>query len=403
MMSGKKMSTLLSGRKNIALLGAFCLFLSAVEYMIPKPLPFMRIGLANLPLMLALDLLPFPSFMVLVSIKVFGQALITGTLFSYIFLFSLTGTFLSALLMFFLRRIFGKKHITFAGIGTAGAVISGISQLALAWFFIFRGNVRYIMPPFLAASLVTGIILGMFCETFSHRSKWFMREKEREERKEKKEEEREGEVLNNREKIIGKGGRFYWEMFSANGLFITGVLIMPALLFNPGTELRVIQFIFLWLLVLLSGKKVNHILTIIVITGIVAFNLIIPYGYILFSIGPFKITTGALKAGIHRAVTLQGLIMLSKLTIREDLRIPGVFGELTGESLRIFSAMMARKNRITGKDIFAGIDRFITEISGEDIPTPASRQRTTSVKKKSRAGYIILAAVVFLTWLPWFF
>ncbi len=161
------------GRKNLALLGALCLFLSAIEYMIPKPLPFMRIGLANMPLMLALDIFPFTAFLLLVCVKIIGQALITGTLFSYVFLFSLVGTFLSAALMFALRRLLGKKHITFVGIGTAGAVISNLSQLALAHFFIFKGNVRYIAPPFLLTGLITGIALGVFCEAFTRVSKWY--------------------------------------------------------------------------------------------------------------------------------------------------------------------------------------------------------------------------------------
>ena len=160
-------------KKNLALLGAFCLFLSAVEYMIPKPLPFMRIGLANLPLMLALDIFSLPAFLILVCIKVIGQALITGTLFSYVFLFSFTGTFLSALLMYFLRRVMGRERITFIGIGAAGAVVSNLSQLALAYVFIFKENVHYIAPPFLAAGLVTGIVLGVFCEVFTRRSKWY--------------------------------------------------------------------------------------------------------------------------------------------------------------------------------------------------------------------------------------
>jgi heptaprenyl diphosphate synthase len=175
-MGAKMTLTEFPGRKNLALLGALCLFLSAVEYMIPKPLPFLRIGLANMPLMLALDIFPFSAFLLLVCIKVIGQALITGTLFSYIFLFSLVGTFLSAAIMFALRRLFGKKHITFVGIGTAGAVISNISQLALAYFFIFKGNVRYIAPPFLLTGLITGIALGVFCEAFIRVSKWYQAE-----------------------------------------------------------------------------------------------------------------------------------------------------------------------------------------------------------------------------------
>ena len=160
-------------RKNIALLGAFCLFLSTIEYMIPKPLPFIRIGLANLPLMLALDIFPFPTFLVLVGIKVLGQALISGTLFSYIFLFSLAGTSLAAVSMYALRRLAGSSRISFIGVGTLGATISNISQLSMAWLFIFRDNVAYIAPPLLGAGIITGIALGLFCELFTRRSQWY--------------------------------------------------------------------------------------------------------------------------------------------------------------------------------------------------------------------------------------
>jgi len=171
-----KTSTVFHGRKTIALLGACCLFLSAVEYLIPKPLPFMRLGLANLPLMIALDIFPFGGYMVLVSIKILGQAIITGTLFSYVFLFSVTGTLFSALVMFFMRRIFsfpGREKISFIGIGTAGAMVSNIAQLSLARLFLFQENVRYIAPPFLAAGLFTGIALGAFCEVFTRKSLWY--------------------------------------------------------------------------------------------------------------------------------------------------------------------------------------------------------------------------------------
>jgi len=164
-------------RRNLALLGALCLFLSTIEYMIPKPLPFMRLGIANLPIMLAIDIFPFPIFMILATIKVFGQAIITGTLFSYIFLFSLAGTFMSAFSMYALRRFLGTKHISFIGVGTLGAMVSNISQLALARLFIFGESVRFFAPPFLAAGLVTGIALGFFCEIFTTRSKWYAERK----------------------------------------------------------------------------------------------------------------------------------------------------------------------------------------------------------------------------------
>lgn len=87
-----------------ALLGAFCFILSAIEYMLPKPLPFMRLGIANLPILLAVDLLPFPWFLTLAVVKVIGMSVISGTLFSFVALFSLLGTFSAALVMWAARK-----------------------------------------------------------------------------------------------------------------------------------------------------------------------------------------------------------------------------------------------------------------------------------------------------------
>jgi heptaprenyl diphosphate synthase len=141
--------------------------------MIPKPLPFMRIGMANLPLMLALDIFPFGTFLLLVMIKILGQALITGTLFSYVFLFSLAGTLLSSVSMYGARRLLGPRRISFMGIGCLGAMLSNAAQLLLAWVFVIGRGIRYIAPPFLASGFVTGIALGLFCEYFAGRSRWY--------------------------------------------------------------------------------------------------------------------------------------------------------------------------------------------------------------------------------------
>jgi len=166
---GKRTET----RDAVALLGAFCLFLSTIEYLIPKPLPFMRMGIANLPLMLALDLFPAGPFFLLAAIKTVGQGLVTGSLFSYVFLFSLAGTFSSALLMFALRRGLGPGRIGFVGVGTIGALGSNVVQVLLARIFIFGESAKYVAPPFLAAGVVTGIALGVFCEAFTLRSVWY--------------------------------------------------------------------------------------------------------------------------------------------------------------------------------------------------------------------------------------
>jgi heptaprenyl diphosphate synthase len=210
--------------------------------------------------------------------------------------------------------------------------------------------------------------------------------------------ERRGELMRLFEQFRLRRRQVYEKLFSARALCITVLLIMPAMLFNPHTLFRIVQFFFFWFLAWLSGKKNNPLITLLIMACIIAFNLLVPYGQILFSIGIFKISSGALIMGIERAVTLEGLIMLSRAGIRQDLRIPGSFGELIGESFRIFALILDRKHRISRKNIIADIDRLMIELSGD----PATAQTGPEpVSRTKLPGFIILSAAVILSWLPW--
>lgn len=155
----------------IALLGAFCLFLSTVEFMIPKPLPFMRLGLANLPILVGLSLLSLPELLILVGLKVIGQGLVNGTLFSYIFLFSACGSLASGAVMVTAHRL-GGRIFSLVGISILGALASNSIQLTLSRFIVFGENIRLIAPPFLAIGTVSAILLGGFAEKFVSGSRW---------------------------------------------------------------------------------------------------------------------------------------------------------------------------------------------------------------------------------------
>jgi heptaprenyl diphosphate synthase len=187
----------------------------------------------------------------------------------------------------------------------------------------------------------------------------------------------------------------YESIFGARALFIAGLLLMPSLLFNPDTGYRCLQFFFFWFLTWLSGKKSNPVFTLSILASIIIFNLIIPYGRILFSVGQLKITSGALKAGIHRAVTFEGLVMLSKVSVRQDLKIPGAFGELLAESLKIFTSMMNKKYHVKGKNIFVEIDNLLLELSCEDIPELATYEQKTK-----HIGFVIIVIILLISWLP---
>ena len=91
---------------KIAFFSALCFFLSALEYAVPKPLPFFKIGFANLPILISLSVLKKKETMLLVFLKIFLQAVISGTLFSYVFVFSFAGSVASGLFMMLAYFIF---------------------------------------------------------------------------------------------------------------------------------------------------------------------------------------------------------------------------------------------------------------------------------------------------------
>jgi heptaprenyl diphosphate synthase len=175
---------------------------------------------------------------------------------------------------------------------------------------------------------------------------------------------------------------------------------MPALFFNPSPFYRIFQFLFFWFLAWFSGKKPNLPVTFLVILSIVAFNLLVPYGRVLASFGAFRITLGALRSGLQRAFTLEALIMLSRFAIRRDLRFPGAFGELIGESFRIFALIMDRKGVINRQDVAGSIDALMIELS--EVPAERAKPGTggDTHGNSPMPGIIILALIIILSWLP---
>lgn len=168
----KKTILSMPSRTNLtALFAAFCLFLSTMEYLIPKPFPFLRIGLANLPILISLKILPPLWFAFLLGLKVITQGLVHGTIFSYVFLFSVLSTFSSGFVMFILYKLY-PKYISFTGISLLGALTSNIVQLFAAGVLLFGSSIWIIAPPLLIIGSISGFSLGLFAEIFSKKSRW---------------------------------------------------------------------------------------------------------------------------------------------------------------------------------------------------------------------------------------
>jgi len=156
---------------TIALFAAFCIFFSTVEYLIPKPFPFFRLGLANLPIIISLVIFKPKDILLLIVLKIFGQGLITGILFSYIFLFSAAGSITSGIVMI-ASILLIKTKISLVGVSIAGALASNLVQLLFAKIFIFGESVKYIAAPLLIMGFISALILGLIADKFLNRSKW---------------------------------------------------------------------------------------------------------------------------------------------------------------------------------------------------------------------------------------
>lgn len=91
--------------QRLTLLLSLSFVLGFVESLVPKPLPFMRLGLSNIPMVSALSLLPLPAYFALAAGKAVLTAYMGGTLFSPLFALSFFGSTAAACVMRLLASV----------------------------------------------------------------------------------------------------------------------------------------------------------------------------------------------------------------------------------------------------------------------------------------------------------
>lgn len=142
----------------MGLLTALALILSYVENLISfQPgIPGVKIGLANLAVLICLYLFGWREAMILTVVK----ALVSGLLFGNLFMisYSLAGALFSALTMIFLKKS-GLFHIPV--VSAAGGVMHNMGQLLVALFVVETYSVAFYMPVLIFSGMITGIVIGM--------------------------------------------------------------------------------------------------------------------------------------------------------------------------------------------------------------------------------------------------
>lgn len=148
-------------KNKVAVFGVFtslALILSYVELLIPINfgIPGMKLGLANL-LVVILLYKGCPRDAILLSvIRILLSGLIFGNMFSIFY--SLGGGLLSLAVMVFLKK---TGQFTVAGISIGGGASHNVGQLLVAMFVVQTYQVGYYLPVLLIAGVITGAVIGI--------------------------------------------------------------------------------------------------------------------------------------------------------------------------------------------------------------------------------------------------
>ena len=135
--------------------------LFAVESFIPVPLPFLRLGLANMMTILALNWWGLKEALVVLIIRVVLGSLLAGKLLNPAFVLALSGGLVA---VFAMRAAFvlEGKFLSFIGISLVGALFKNITQLLIASFLFVKSVLLLnLLPFFLLSTLVSGILVGI--------------------------------------------------------------------------------------------------------------------------------------------------------------------------------------------------------------------------------------------------
>lgn len=142
---------------HMAIFAALAILFGYIEALIPFHfgVPGVKLGLANLVILLALYLLGTKEALGILLLRIFISAMLFGSVTSL--LYSLAGGLLSFAVMVFLKQLrFGM-----AGVSIGGGVTHNIGQLAVAAFLVTNFRVMAYLPVLLISGLVTGCLIGI--------------------------------------------------------------------------------------------------------------------------------------------------------------------------------------------------------------------------------------------------
>ena len=144
---------------TMALLISLAIVVSIADSFIPSFVPGMKLGLANIIILVTLYGYGFKEAFLVNLARVFIASLLRGNIFTMGFFMSLAGAIASLIVMFLLKRFIKNIHIV--GVSVVGSLFHSAAQIVVGMFFISSTSLIYYLPILCLTSVITGIFVGL--------------------------------------------------------------------------------------------------------------------------------------------------------------------------------------------------------------------------------------------------
>ena len=321
-------------QNKIARLCALTLLFSYAEMLLPRIVPFFRLGLSNAVILMAFDL-TLPSFFLLCALKAVTSSLMAGTLFSPFFIISISQSLFSGIFMyglFYGNSLFSKKVFSRYGISVLGSALSGLVQIALSSLYLGHGTWK-LLGPILIFNTISGLVTAFLAEYLTDESSQSGLSPSSQSEY----------ASENATTICEKSGRlspsgiFFLvliisasvSVFFIKNLFILGGFFILSLILQKicGRKIMLLPHVFLWLFIFIS-------------------SVLVPNGKVLYKISFLSITEGALLLSLQKSLVLSTVSALSQCATAVKLPENTVLGRSLACYRRLLENFRASKGNI---------------------------------------------------------
>ncbi|BDU49919.1 Gx transporter family protein [Haliovirga abyssi] len=146
------------------------LYFSLLESMIPKPFPWMRIGLSNIATLIGIEKFGVNFGIEIVILRIFINSFMLGTMFTPNFFISLGAGFVTVIIMGGLFKF--RKYLSLISISGVAGLVHNFIQLIIVYFLLFRNisiferEIFIFILFFIVMGFISGAIVGFFAEKY---------------------------------------------------------------------------------------------------------------------------------------------------------------------------------------------------------------------------------------------